>query len=66
MNALQSLESVGRDQATKVAELDVNRPKNRSTSILPYDNTRIKLMTAESRKGTDYINGSWMPVGCPC
>ncbi|KAI0219782.1 hypothetical protein LSAT2_028690 [Lamellibrachia satsuma] len=57
----QSLESVGRDQATKVAELDVNGPKNRSTSILPYDNTRIKLMTAESRKGTDYLNGSWMP-----
>ncbi|KAK2185336.1 hypothetical protein NP493_239g00027 [Ridgeia piscesae] len=61
---LQSLQSVDCDLTTTAAQLEVNRPKNRYTDVLPYDVSRIKLMTAESQDGSDYLNGSWVPVGC--
>jgi len=48
---------------TTTAQQEVNRPKNRYTDVLPYDVSRIKLMTAESQGGSDYLNGSWVPVG---
>ena len=51
------------DQSKDAAELPVNRVKNRFPNILPYDRTRIKLMSGDAAKeGQDYINGNWMPV----
>ena len=46
------------------AELPANRMKNRFSNILPYDNTRVRLLQGdEEEEGTDYINASWIPVG---
>lgn len=57
---------MGREQSITVAELPANRVKNRFSNILPYDNTRVRLLAGdeeEEEEGTDYINASWMPVG---
>ena len=64
---MQALKDVGADQSQIAAFLPANRAKNRFTNILPYDRTRIKLMSGgEEEEGTDYINGNWMPVGLSC
>ncbi|KAI0229775.1 Tyrosine-protein phosphatase 10D [Lamellibrachia satsuma] len=60
--AYEALKDVGADQSQIAAFLPANRAKNRFTNILPYDRTRIKLMSGgEEEEGTDYINGNWMP-----
>lgn len=56
------LKSVGRDQAITVADLPCNRPKNRFTNILPYDNSRYKLQPVDDEEGSDYINANYVPV----
>jgi protein tyrosine phosphatase len=46
------------------AELPDNRSKNRYTDILPYDNSRVKLIPdSDVAEGdcSDYINASYMP-----
>ena len=64
---MQDLKPVGIEQPKRIAMLPVNRAKNRFKNVLPYDNTRIKLMSGgEEKEGTDYINGNWMPVGLAC
>ena len=61
---IQDLKDVGREQPITVAELPPNRAKNRFSNILPYDNTRVRLLGGdEEEEGADYINASWMPVG---
>jgi hypothetical protein len=59
---LQDLKFVGRDQSTEVAQMQCNRTKNRFTNILPYDNSRVKLIPLDEVEGSDYINASWIPV----
>ena len=60
----QDLKEVGREQVISAAELPANRMKNRFSNILPYDNTRVRLLQGdEEEEGTDYINASWIPVG---
>jgi cadherin 5 type 2 (VE-cadherin) len=57
----EELKYVGRDQLWDEAELQCNRAKNRFTNILPYDNTRVKLLPVEDVEGSDYINANWIP-----
>jgi len=42
------------------AELPANRVKNRYINILPFDDTRVKLLPVEDDEGSDYINGNFM------
>ena len=60
----QELKPVGRDQSNDCAELPLNRGKNRFTNILPYDHSRVKLLTSDDtdEEGTDYVNANYMPV----
>ncbi|KAI6178884.1 Protein-tyrosine-phosphatase [Aphelenchoides besseyi] len=51
---------VGNGQTCIAAELGPNRAKNRFTNILPYDHSRVKLMTADDEDGSDYINASFI------
>jgi len=53
---------VGREQRCEHAELQCNRAKNRFTNILPYDQTRVKLLPLDDVDGSDYINANWIPV----
>jgi len=42
--------------------MQCNRAKNRFTNIMPYDQTRVKLLPLEDVDGSDYINANWIPV----
>ena len=44
------------------ADLPVNRPKNRFANILPFDHTRVKLLSTDDEEGSDYINANWTQV----
>ena len=60
---VQDLNPVGREQAMIAASLPANQSKNRFINILPYDSTRVKLVTAaDAPEGADYINGNWLQV----
>ncbi|KHN75199.1 Tyrosine-protein phosphatase Lar-like [Toxocara canis] len=43
-----------------VANLPVNRPKNRLVNMVPYDSTRVTLHVIPGVEGSDYINASWV------
>ncbi|VDK43318.1 unnamed protein product [Anisakis simplex] len=43
-----------------VANLPVNRPKNRLVNMVPYDSTRVILHAIPGLEGSDYINASWI------
>ncbi|CAD5117147.1 DgyrCDS5952 [Dimorphilus gyrociliatus] len=45
----------------KAAELPVNRPKNRFTNVLAYDDTRVRLSSVDGEEGSDYINANYVP-----
>lgn len=47
------------------AEMAENRVKNRYTNILPFDQTRVKLLPCDDDRGSDYINANYMPVSTP-
>ncbi|XP_071358835.1 receptor-type tyrosine-protein phosphatase O isoform X2 [Trachinotus anak] len=57
----EELKSVGLDLAHDAADLPVNRPKNRYTNILPYDFSRVKLISMHNDEGSDYINANYIP-----
>ncbi|KAM8909546.1 receptor-type tyrosine-protein phosphatase O isoform 3-T3 [Spinachia spinachia] len=57
----EELKSVGLDLSHDAADLPVNRPKNRYTNILPYDFSRVKLMSMHNDEGSDYINANYIP-----
>ncbi|XP_061815715.1 receptor-type tyrosine-protein phosphatase O isoform X1 [Nerophis lumbriciformis] len=57
----EELKSVGLDLSHDAADLPVNRPKNRYTNILPYDFSRVKLMSLHNDEGADYINANYIP-----
>ena len=46
--------------STDVANLPLNRAKNRYNNILPYDHSRVKL--SSHKHSTDYINASYCAV----
>uniref|UniRef100_A0A3B4X6W2 Tyrosine-protein phosphatase domain-containing protein n=1 Tax=Seriola lalandi dorsalis TaxID=1841481 RepID=A0A3B4X6W2_SERLL len=52
---------VGLDLSHDAADLPVNRPKNRYTNILPYDFSRVKLISMHNDEGSDYINANYIP-----
>ncbi|CAG7729269.1 unnamed protein product [Allacma fusca] len=56
----EELKRVGRDQLCSAADLPVNRPKNRFTNILPYDQSRFKLQPTDDDEGSDYINANYV------
>ncbi|XP_042367675.1 LOW QUALITY PROTEIN: receptor-type tyrosine-protein phosphatase O [Plectropomus leopardus] len=58
----EELKSVGLDLSHDAADLPVNRPKNRYTNILPYDFSRVKLISMHNDEGSDYINANYIPV----
>ncbi|XP_054605143.2 receptor-type tyrosine-protein phosphatase H isoform X2 [Nothobranchius furzeri] len=57
----ENLEPVGKDQTHKAASLPENKSKNRFTNILPYDWSRVKLITPSPSDTLDYINANYMP-----
>ncbi|XP_063762021.1 receptor-type tyrosine-protein phosphatase O isoform X2 [Eleginops maclovinus] len=57
----EELKSVGLDLSHDAADLPVNRPKNRYTNILPYDFSRVKLISLHNDEGSDYINANYIP-----
>ena len=54
--------------STDVANLPLNRAKNRYNNILPYDHSRVKL--SSHKHSTDYINANYLAVSdvyvCVC
>lgn len=58
----EELKRVGREQLCVAADLPVNRPKNRFTNILPYDQSRFKLQPTDDDEGSDYINANYVTV----
>lgn len=57
----EELKTVGLDLSHDAADLLVNRPKNRYTNILPYDFSRVKIMSMHTDEGSDYINANYIP-----
>ncbi|TTD62573.1 Receptor-type tyrosine-protein phosphatase O [Bagarius yarrelli] len=57
----EELKSVGLDLSHDAADLPINRPKNRYTNILPYDFSRVKLISMHNDEGADYINANYIP-----
>ena len=45
---------------TDTAQLAANKTKNRFQNVLPYENTRVKLITLPGVVGSDYINASFV------
>ena len=48
--------------STDVANLPLNRAKNRYNNILPYDYNRVKL--SSHKHSTDYVNANYLSVSC--
>ncbi|KAJ1131482.1 hypothetical protein NDU88_009818 [Pleurodeles waltl] len=57
----QLLSPIGTDQLQSAAKQEENRPKNRYTNVLPYDNSRVKLRCLPGDPCSDYINANYMP-----
>ncbi|XP_013876185.1 receptor-type tyrosine-protein phosphatase O [Austrofundulus limnaeus] len=57
----EELKTMGLDLSHDAADLPVNRPKNRYTNILPYDFSRVKLLSMHNDEGADYINANYIP-----
>lgn len=52
---------IGLDIPHCAADLPTNRCKNRYTNILPYDFSRVQLVTTEEEDDADYINANYIP-----
>ncbi|KAM3909831.1 receptor-type tyrosine-protein phosphatase O isoform 2-T2 [Leptodactylus fuscus] len=58
----EELKMIGLDIPHCAADLPANRCKNRYTNILPYDFSRVKLVTSEEEEdAADYINANYIP-----
>lgn len=45
----------------RAAELPPCKPKNRYMNILPWDQSRVKLIPTDDEEGSDYINANYLP-----
>lgn len=43
-----------------IANLPINRAKNRLMNMIPYDSSRVTLHAIPGIDGSDYINASWI------
>uniref|UniRef100_A0ABM5GE00 Receptor-type tyrosine-protein phosphatase O isoform X2 n=1 Tax=Pogona vitticeps TaxID=103695 RepID=A0ABM5GE00_9SAUR len=57
----EELKMIGLDIPHFVADLPMNRSKNRYTNILPYDFSRVRLVSMNEEEGSDYINANYIP-----
>ncbi|XP_053320347.1 receptor-type tyrosine-protein phosphatase O isoform X2 [Spea bombifrons] len=57
----EELKMVGVDLPHVAADLPANKTKNRYTNILPYDFSRVKLISSHEEEGADYINANYIP-----
>ncbi|XP_072000902.1 receptor-type tyrosine-protein phosphatase O-like [Engystomops pustulosus] len=58
----EELKMIGLEIPHCAADLPANRCKNRYTNILPYDYSRVKLITTEEEEeDADYINANYIP-----
>ncbi|KAM4748652.1 receptor-type tyrosine-protein phosphatase O isoform 1-T1 [Rhinophrynus dorsalis] len=57
----EELKMIGLDTPHLAADLPVNKCKNRYTNILPYDFSRVKLVSTDEEEGADYINANYIP-----
>lgn len=57
----EELKLIGLDIPHFAADLPLNRCKNRYTNILPYDFSRVRLVSMNEEEGTDYINANYIP-----
>ncbi|XP_075459141.1 receptor-type tyrosine-protein phosphatase O isoform X3 [Ascaphus truei] len=57
----EELKMIGLDIPHFAADLCLNRCKNRYTNILPYDFSRVKLVSTDEDEGADYINANYIP-----
>ncbi|XP_019345084.1 receptor-type tyrosine-protein phosphatase O isoform X3 [Alligator mississippiensis] len=60
----EELKLIGLDIPHFAADLPMNRCKNRYTNILPYDFSRVRLVSMNEEEGLDYINANYIPVKC--
>ncbi|CAH2003519.1 unnamed protein product [Acanthoscelides obtectus] len=51
---------VPRDYNLVSANKIVNKPKNRSTQLLPVESARVHLTPKPGEEGSDYINATWL------
>ncbi|XP_074125064.1 receptor-type tyrosine-protein phosphatase O isoform X2 [Sminthopsis crassicaudata] len=57
----EELKLIGLDIPHFAADLPLNRSKNRYTNILPYDFSRVRLVSMNEEEGADYINANYIP-----
>ncbi|XP_030071123.1 receptor-type tyrosine-protein phosphatase O isoform X2 [Microcaecilia unicolor] len=57
----EELKQIGIDITHTASDLPSNRCKNRYTNILPYDFSRVRLVSMSQEEGTDYINANYIP-----
>nr|XP_044995477.1 receptor-type tyrosine-protein phosphatase O isoform X2 [Jaculus jaculus] len=57
----EELKLIGLDIPHFAADLPLNRCKNRYTNILPYDFSRVRLISINEEEGADYINANYIP-----
>ncbi|KAM6320533.1 receptor-type tyrosine-protein phosphatase O [Aegotheles albertisi] len=57
----EELKLIGLDIPHFAADLPMNRCKNRYTNILPYDFSRVRLVSMNEDEGSDYINANYIP-----
>ncbi|XP_054138146.1 receptor-type tyrosine-protein phosphatase O isoform X2 [Melozone crissalis] len=57
----EELKLIGLDIPHFAADLPMNRCKNRYTNILPYDFSRVRLVSMNEEEGSDYINANYIP-----
>ncbi|NXI20653.1 PTPRO phosphatase, partial [Irena cyanogastra] len=57
----EELKLIGLDIPHLAADLPMNRCKNRYTNILPYDFSRVCLVSMNEEEGSDYINANYIP-----
>ncbi|XP_067415246.1 receptor-type tyrosine-protein phosphatase O isoform X4 [Emydura macquarii macquarii] len=57
----EELKLIGLDIPHSAAALPMNRCKNRYTNVLPYDFSRVRLVSMNEEEGSDYINANYIP-----
>ncbi|KAM6436934.1 receptor-type tyrosine-protein phosphatase O isoform 3-T4 [Liasis olivaceus] len=57
----EELKLIGLDTPHFAADLPMNCSKNRYTNILPYDFSRVQLVSMNEEEGSDYINANYIP-----